>query len=367
MSLPVSRILCVAGDPGGANALNPVLALLANRYQLQFAAYRQASEIWRRVGWEVADLGAAPTLDVARAFLRQSHPVLLLTATSVNGIDWECYLLQAARELAIPSLSLLDFWSNYSRRFSLQSGLDCLPQQLCVMDQRACDEMIAEGFPAALLQITGQPALDVCAVPVASGLLAAARALWPEGCRRILFVSQPLSALHGGREGCRAALGFDEQSVLELVFAVLAQLQQQGYAVAARVLPHPRELAQDFLAAGYPLAQGFDAKVLVQAADIVIGMNSMLLLEAAAAACVVISVQPDLRTADSLATNQSGATLPVYRAERLLPVLASLLDDPERYSQQQIRARQSAGDGQAAARVAQCVERLIARQANPIS
>jgi hypothetical protein len=154
---------------------------------------------------------------------------------------------------------------------------------------------------------------------------------------------------------------------LALVFDVLAQLQQQGQAIAVRVLPHPRESAQDFLAAGYPLAQGFDAKVLVQAADIIIGMNSMLLLEAAAAGCVVISVQPDLRTADSLATNQSGATLPVYRASQLLPVLSSLLDDPACYAQQQALAQQSAGDGQAAVRVAMCVERLIARQADPIS
>lgn len=367
MSLSAVRIFCVAGDPGGANALNPVLALLADRYQLQFAAYRQALEIWQRAGWEIADLGASPTLDEAKVMLRETAPALLLTATSVNGIDWERYLLQAARELGIPSVSLLDFWSNYSRRFSLQSALDSLPQQLCVMDQRACDEMIAEGFPADVLQITGQPALDACAVPLASGQLSAAHALWPAGCTRILFVSQPLSALHGGQEGCRAALGFDEQSVLALVFAVLSQLQQQGHAIAARVLPHPRESAQDFLAAGYPLAQGFDAKVLVQAADIVIGMNSMLLLEAAAAGCVVISVQPDLRTADSLATNQSGATLPVYHAAQLLPVLSSLLDDPAHYAQQQALARQSAGDGQAAARVALCVERLIARQANPIS
>lgn len=367
MSLSAPRILCVAGDPGGANALKPVLALLANRFQLQFAAYRQALEIWQQAGWKVADLGASPTLDEAGLVLREKAPALLLTATSVNGIDWERYLLQAARELSIPSVSLLDFWSNYSRRFSLQVNLDSLPQQICVMDQRACNEMIAEGFPAEVLQITGQPALDACAVQMASAQLSAARALWPAGSRRILFVSQPLSALHGGAEGCRAALGFDEQSVLALVFDVLTQLQQQGQTIAARVLPHPRESAQDFLAAGYPLAHGFDAKVLVQAADIVIGMNSMLLLEAAAAGCVVISVQPDLHTADSLATNQSGATLPVYRAAQLLPVLTSLLDDPARYALQQALARQSAGDGQAAARVALCVERLIARQANPIS
>ena len=215
--------------------------------------------------------------------LQEIRPALLLTATSVNGLDWECHLLQAARQLGIHSLSLLDFWSNYTRRFSLAEPLDALPQRICVMDQRAVEEMVAEGFSRSMLLITGQPALDLAAQPAAAEQLQAARTLWPQGDRRLLFVSQPLSVLHGGDAGCNQALGYNEHLVLSLVASVTEQLAGQGRRLSLRVLPHPRESAEAFSSAGYMVAQGYAAKVLAQAADIVIGMNSMLLLEAAAA------------------------------------------------------------------------------------
>lgn len=360
MNASSKTILCVAGDPGGAAALAPVIQILDARLPLQLAAYKQALALWRLNSENVCDLGDSPSLEDAARFLMRVQPALIVTATSVNGVDWECYLLQAARQLKIPALSILDFWSNYSRRFSLKMPLDSLPQQICVMDARAVGEMRAEGFPEEMLLITGQPALDAATEPLPAAQLLAARNVWPAKDRRLLFVSQPLSALYGGPEECLATLGYNEQSVLSLVESVVTQLVDQGCALSLKILPHPRESAKNFVAAGFAVAKGFSAKVIVQAADIVIGMNSMLLLEAAAAGCVVVSVQPNLQRPDSLGINQSGVIVPVYHEAQLLPVLTSLLGDSELYQHQQKLALKVAGDGKAANRVVGCIERLLA-------
>lgn len=367
MNTLLPTVLCVAGDPGGASALTPVLPKLQADFHVCLAAYQQALNQWSNAGHAVRPLDGSPSLDAAIAVLQEIRPALLLTATSANGLDWECHLLQAARQLGIHSLSLLDFWSNYTRRFSLAEPLDALPQRICVMDQRAVEEMVAEGFSRSMLLITGQPALDLAAQPAAAEQLQAARSLWPQGDRRLLFVSQPLSVLHGGDAGCNQVLGYNEHAVLSLVATVTQQLASEGRPLSLRVLPHPRESAGTFSSAGYIVAQGYAAKVLAQAADIVIGMNSMLLLEAAAAGCVVVSVQPDLRGKDSLATNQSRVTVPVYQAARLLPVLASLLDDSLAYATQQKLARQMVCAGNAADCVVASVRCLLSEAIPKIS
>ena len=63
------------------------------------------------------------------------------------------------------------------------------------------------------------------------------------------------------------------------------------------------------------------------AADLVVGMHSMALVEACLLGRPVLSVQPGLRFADPLPTNRLGASRAVYRHEDLLPALDELLSN----------------------------------------
>src|SRR5207248_11353111 len=58
----------------------------------------------------------------------------------------------------VPSVYVLDFWSNYWQRFS-DSGKDLkfLPEKICVMDNAAEEAMIAEGIPPDRIAVTGNP------------------------------------------------------------------------------------------------------------------------------------------------------------------------------------------------------------------
>jgi len=60
-------------------------------------------------------------------------------------------------------------------------------------------------------------------------------------------------------------------------------------------------------------------------ADLVVGMNSVLLLEACHLGCIVVSVQPGLIGDDSLPTNKMGASHAVYKADLIRKSLEECL------------------------------------------
>ena len=94
-----------------------------------------------------------------------------------------------------------------------------------------------------------------------------------------------------------------------------------------------------------------DARRLAVGSDLVIGMNSMLLEEAAFMRVPVVSYQPGLRTEDTLVANQYGMSRPVYRREALEAALeAELFDDTTRRERQR-RLRDTAPPRGGTARV----------------
>jgi hypothetical protein len=69
------------------------------------------------------------------------------------------------------------------------------------------------------------------------------------------------------------------------------------------------------------------ARSQVMAADLVVGMNTELLVEACYLGCVVLSLQPGLRHPDRLPTNRLGFSRAVYDQEEIKPILELLLFD----------------------------------------
>jgi hypothetical protein len=154
-------VVAVAGDPGGAAAVAPVLAELRRRGVVVHAwPYAQAAHIWSAHGLAHDPLPDGPPREV-EARLRSSGADALLIATSMNGAMWERAFTAAALTLGRPTLAVLDFWTNYRGRFAGADGqLADLPDVIAVMDEEARDEMVSAGFPAARLRVTGQPAFD---------------------------------------------------------------------------------------------------------------------------------------------------------------------------------------------------------------
>jgi hypothetical protein len=326
-------VVVVGGDAGGARAMAPVLELLRSeaRVPLRVFASRAAPSVWSARNLPFEEIADS---EGHRLGVFAGAPALLMTGTSYPP-GLELTLTARARERGIASAVLLDFWSNYADRFRMPSGETVLPDRILVMDEEAREEMVAAGFDAGRLLITGQPAL---------GELAAWRAGFPAdraeqirtaesaGDRRlVLFVSQPLSQIYG--PGRLPALGYDEHTVLRILVEALSRIAARtGRGIALVVKPHPRDPPASLPVADESLvhigvSRQFDARELAMAADLVVGMNSELLVESCALGRVTLSLQPGLRQPDVLPTNRLGLSRPVYDVADVDEALESLLFD----------------------------------------
>jgi hypothetical protein len=355
--------------------LLPVLRQLAAAgYPLWPLAYRQALPLWREAGLAAQALPetAGTALDwpallatFAGTVGEAAAPRLLLTATSVNGLDWESALWSQARAAGVPSLAVLDFWSNLPPRFQ-HRGQPAWPTHLAVMDAAVAAELRAL-FPGAgpALHVTGQPVFD----PLPALAARAGEVVPPlrqalglaAGERLVLFVSQPLAELR--RQPGFADWGFDQHQVLAgLLPALAARASQHGEKLCLVLRPHPREadaglrpyLEQAFPGLRLQLERQLPGPALALAADLVCGMNSVLLQEAAYLGRPVLSLQPGLSQPDPLPANRQGLSQLVRTWADLPAALVAALT-PGRPAP----AVELLPDGHATARIAELAQQVL--------
>lgn len=366
----MKQIIAVGGDPGGAAALAPVLRELwtGQRQRLRIFGYRQAVDVWARSGIPVERLPETGIIDPA-AWIGPAGADLILTATSINGVDHEREFYRWAASASVPSVAVLDFWTNYVVRFRNPEGTGLLlPSVIAVIDERARYEMISLGFPAKQIVVTGQPAFDA---------LGAFRTQWNEvqrrdvraqfgatpGCHLVLFLSQPLSA-EMSAFGCNLEAPIDEREMLGTVASALEGIASaENLQILLAVRPHPREqLRIKDLPRGRRvkavLADKGDPWPAVLAADLVVGMTTALLVEACLLGCVVVSVQPGAEGRDPVPTNRAGQSIAVYDLAKLPGILHSYLLDKKRRNQLQEACAGTIPVG-ATARVLELIERIL--------
>ncbi len=301
------KVMMVAVNPGGIRALLPLLPQLPRVVVLTLRSYAPlfadvVSE--EKMEWLEEDL-SRPEI---HKIMRRHAPGLLVTGTSIPespGGFLENKFRQCARALKTPSLSVLDHWFNYALRFSSDSHhpLDSLPDLICVMDNRAKEEMIAEGIPASRLCITGQPAFDRL-LKEGPDYLKSARASLRKSLHLtdedflVGFVSEPVLQDHG------RVRGYDEFEVLKKLLhdSILTSSLSQGRPVHLAIKFHPREYPgkytqllrscpSEIICHVVPEMKPWD---FLAVADKVIGLTSILLFEAALLGRSAISFQPNL-------------------------------------------------------------------------
>lgn len=329
------KVLALAGDAGGVRAVSPVLRKLAAQpgITLQVQAYAAAVEIWRREGWPIAPVDIAAVASCDRVLL----------GTSWQPEQWELEAIATAAKAGIRNVSVLDSWVNYRVRFLNQRREFVLPDAIAVMDESARTEMLAEGFPAERLVVTGHPGFGELeeyssaeAQATARKRLREALNLKPEASI-FLFASQPISQMADG-----ASWGYDERQVLADIIASLDATTEDHEAVLL-VKRHPRESGELALSKTASLiirvvddALG-DYRELVAASDFVLGMNSNLLLEACLLGKHVVSYQPGLLRPDPLPSNRLGWSRAVTGRDALAPALAEeIFDDSRRRSREEL-------------------------------
>lgn len=332
-SQPNRVIITVCGDPGGARALVPVLNLLKKNSHIQLInyAYYQAIDILHQHQIEFLPLINSVSEEVSLRILKNDQINLLITATSVNDKEWEKYFISSARQLNIFSLSILDFWSNYALRFLDKTGkLNCLPDIITVMDNYAKNEIISENIISSeRIMVTGQPALDDLHEIREQFSLKMKRVIRShfkvkKNEKLIFFASQPLKKYYENQ------LGYHEISILNSLIRVLEEIKistQQHLTLVIR--PHPQESTEDYQYYSEHIniivSAECNQREIAMASDLVLGMTSILLVEACYLHCIVLSLQLGLSKPDVLPTNRWGVSVPIYDEKEMHPIIKKYL------------------------------------------
>ena len=305
-----SRVFFVCHHPGGANAILPVLLALKDRGgRCEGMVSRLSNNIFFSYFPDLHLMDEWVSEDSAISAIRKCKPDLVVLGTSepedpILGKP-EAVFAFAARREKVPSVSILDFWTAYRTRFSLPGSahLDALPDAICVMDGRAKEGLVSEGFPDELLFVTGNPHWDHL-VKINRELTRLDRQVLKRRMgvaerKLILFISQPLSGLGGWHEA------YDEHEVLAQLSRLVERVCK-GNEVALWVKLHPREdkavMSEAVRSSATKNIRIMDADEEVyrtgKAADLIVGMFSMLLVEYALLGLPVISFQPIGRPGD---------------------------------------------------------------------
>lgn len=365
---PPRSIVVVAGDPGPAAALSPLITRLSDQGgpPLALLAYGQALALWQGQGLAPQALAEEGWPAAADRLLGELGAGLLVAGASVNRLNLELHFIDAARRRGVPSLSLMDFPTNYRARYQDAAGrLAHLPDCIAVGDADCAREMAQAGFPPERLRVVGWTGLDA---------LAGFREKWTPAARQtlrqelglatndllVLFVSQPLRELYEHPSLQGQGPGYDEHQVLGLLLAGLENLApdlaREGRRLHLLLRAHPRERADKFREVrgqGVRLipSPGGEALAEVAAADLVVGMNSMLLLQACHLGQLVLSLQPGLQGPDSLYTNRRGQSLAVYDATQAPAALSRALLDQDYRARTLAQLMGLLPDGQAGRRL----------------
>lgn len=326
-------VLLFAEDPGAANYIAPIARALsvegiAARLCATGAALRYFAE--RGLPAQTVAAGAA-----AMAMVAEMRPRLVIVGTSENKKTAAFDLIAAAKSVGAKSLGVVDCSTNAEFRFrgTADDPLAHAPEELLVPDRQTFKAFRGFGLPAARLHLCGHPHYDVVrerkrALDAEGRATVCARELPGVSANRraIVFLAElstgftethfqlaPDYTLRGrGRRTGRTEI------VMEEFLDAVSRFPGPRPHLVLRL--HPKNTREEFGA----LADAFDAVstgssplALVYAADLVVGMTSMLMIEAALFLRPTLAILPRRTEADWLPTIGAGITRPAYTSAEI--------------------------------------------------
>lgn len=366
-------MLVVARDSGAAAALGPVARALirAGLVTVSVVGYGQAELVFRYQGLPVLAVLDDQTPDVARLILEAERPDYLLTGTSMLARRDNAFWL-AARESQIPSMAVLDHWHNYWQRFSDPAGarFAYLPDRVAVMDAVAHQAMCEAGCPPERLVITGHPYFDdLAAVSLPALASEARRELGLDPAEVVVvFASEPQAKYYGADARSSTFLGYTEEDALQMLFAAAREVAAGlDRPLAVIVKLHPLEgperlipLVQRTSGVAHRMIKHFPSHRLIAASDVMAGMTSIILLEAAVLGRPALSIQPGRRGADGFVSNQRGLIELVADEVECRRQLARAIHEPAEWrTTRRALAAERGFDGKATARIMDLIYREI--------
>ena len=311
-----SRIAFVCADAGGACALLPIFKHLRRNGTDVFAFVSGPSINMFDMPSSVSLLDDELSVDQATICLMQKKAQFLLSAAGAfNQIEHTFRL--AAKSLGLPIIAVVDGCNDFESRFQRKvSGKleTSYPELICTSEKTTITALpqVAQ-IGSTRVITTGSPYLetlhDLKARRISTRLRL--RQVFDihdnEFC--ILFLSEPI--IHRGSNDCNAKTGkhvftYTPEEILKSTLSrIQAMRQETELNIHFLLRAHPRDnrdhLAMFFHSLPhhgiiYNSANDHDLEEYVAASDLVLGMTTIALSEAAIAGVPVLSIQPCLRS-----------------------------------------------------------------------
>lgn len=315
-------IVAFVEDPGAANYVAGLPRLATEeRWDLRLFVGGIAARYLADRGVAFEEVG--PDWD-APAEIERLRPNLVLVGTSENPRTAAHALVDASRELGIPSVGVVDGFSNAAHRFRGVSDtpLRHAPDWMLVPDFWTRDAFTDLGADPGRVRVCGHPHYDRVR-ETGERLRERGRGriraeLFPEVSAErpiVVFLAEVSAGLDPAQfrrsaEYTLTGRGDSDgrtQIVLEEILDAVAGLRPKPYFTLRL---HPKNTGGEFAAYSAEidrLSEGGSPLELVFAADLVVGMTSMLLVEAALLGVPTLGVVPRAREREWLPGLRSGA------------------------------------------------------------
>jgi hypothetical protein len=350
------RILSFSRDPGGTNAIMPLIEpLRALGNEVSVYGKDAALSIYRKQNIDCSDICdtiPSGTQEETDEFVRKTRPDLIVTGTSSEDFT-ERHLWKAAERAEITSFAVLDQWTNYRLRL-IPEGSDpmneratselIVPSFFFIMDEFARREMSVLGIDREKLVVSGQPFFDYIRKTGDRFTTQEIEELRRELTGRedghlFVFASQPIAGIHRKNGMAEDYWGYTEETVLKSVVDSLSKLTEEMATKVTFVLRlHPKDEPRVYEKALATLPDSIkvvvdretDSSLLLKASDLIIGMFSMLLLEAAILERRFISVQIGLKRENPLMFDRLGLFRSILTEQELEETLRGILSGKSR-------------------------------------
>jgi hypothetical protein len=360
----VEKILVGAWHRGGGQAVYPpTIRIAGDGHEIIPVIAGPSLDVFKDIPFKTPEIYGYSAIgrEEARQILEAEQPSVLLIGTSSQDKDTPITLEQAltlaARERGIPTIAVLDFWGNYSRRFSDKPTYDnrkYLPDMICVPDVIAFNDMIGEGFDKDKLVVTGNPYFDDIAASKEQ-FTGDRRDESRKEYRRqvVLFASQPIELYYG------SSMGYTEKTALEDLLSCIEEAGDVWFCPNTTIVirPHPKEDPEELRAVAdrHAVHYFIDSKTplreAIMASDIVLSPFSTMLVDAALLGVPAISLQPGLCRDDLLPTNKLGITYPVFKQGEVGDAIKAFLSDTTLRKKFEEKSKSITPDGKATERV----------------
>lgn len=253
---------------------------------------------------------------------------LVITGTSLGwGIDKQ--LIEWATFKKIPSISIIDHWNWYKKRFEFNGDL-FYPDRIIINDEYARSEAIKDGIPKRMLVVGGNPQLEELLTKSTVQFDASSWKLennLPDG-RLIAFICESLK--DDFPLGSRDYLGYDEFLVLEQILDVLP------LDTTLLIKLHPEELEdkyKKYTAKNVFIMRDCPLGAMVSGIDLIVGMGSILLIELAMLRKDIVSFRPE--ATDSFV----GEIIDATHSARNKSELLSLMQNPKYFNDNAFKSK----------------------------